>query len=102
MKKIVAIALLFTVACGSVSKMMPTPEALPAMQQKVPDLTLERAQQGFRLYKEKCSGCHQLYSASKYTSNQWNKALEEMFPKAKVTDRISQDLIRDYLHALSK
>lgn len=102
MKILGIVALVVLAACGTASKMMPSAEGLPAMQQKVPGMTLERAQKGFATYKEKCSGCHRLHSPSEYTVSGWDKSLAEMFPKAKVKDAATQDLVRDYLHALSK
>jgi len=103
MKKVIVGTLIFLVACTAASKVLkPTMEQLPAMQQKVPDITLERAGQGYTIYKHKCSGCHRLYAASEHTAAQWDGILIKMFPKAKVHDETSQSLIVDYLHALSK
>jgi len=72
------------------------------MQQKVPDVTLENANLGYKLYSEKCASCHQLYRPDKYTIVLWNSILPKMFPKAKVSDNEQQKLIRDYVRALSK
>lgn len=80
----------------------PTSEQLSVMQQKLPGITLERAQEGYRLYSAKCAACHQLYPPGKFTVNQWDKILARMFPKAKLTDGQQQQLIRDYVHALSR
>lgn len=72
------------------------------MQQKVPQLTLERAGQGYTAYRQKCAGCHRLHAASEHTVAQWDNILVKMFAKAKVHDEATQGLITDYLHALSK
>ena len=72
------------------------------MQQKVPGITLEGATAGYKLYSEKCAGCHQLYHPDKYTIGQWNSILSKMFPKAKVSSKDQQKLIEDYVYALSK
>jgi len=104
MKKllIIAVIILGVVGCATVSKLQPKQEELSAMQQKVPDVTLDRLVEGYKLYKTKCSGCHGLHSPREYTAAQWDKNLEEMFPKAKIGDDASKSLIRDYLHAKSK
>jgi cytochrome c1 len=75
---------------------------LPAMQQKVPGITLEKADQGFVLYKNKCAGCHRLHAPSEHTANKWEKTLIAMYPKAKVSSGKEQKLIRDYLISLSE
>jgi len=72
------------------------------MQQKVPGITVARAEQGYVMYKQKCSGCHRLHAASERTIAQWDTILIKMLPKAKVHDEATQGLITDYLHALSK
>lgn len=89
------------VACSS-KMLAPSSEQLVSMQQKVPDITLERAKAGYQLYSEKCASCHHLYSPDRFTTVQWNNILPKMFPKAKVSDTDQQKLIRDYLHALSR
>lgn len=81
---------------------MPAPEALPAMQEKVPGITLEKANEGYALYKIKCSGCHRLYSPSEFTISRWERILTEMYSKAKVSREEEKNLIRDYVYALSK
>jgi len=82
--------------------MAPAEELIPAMQKKVPGITMERARKGYELYSKNCSGCHHLYATGKYSIEQWNKLLPEMFVKAKIKDEDQQSLIRDYVHSLSK
>ena len=104
MKKslIIFTIIIFVAGCATMSKLQPKQEDLLAMQQKVPGITFERLTGGYRLYKNKCSGCHGLHSPSEYTPDGWNKNLREMFPKAKIFDEPSKTLIRDYLYAKSK
>src|SRR5438093_120585 len=92
------LALCILIACAS-NKLAPKSENLSQMQQKVPGITLEKAQQGYALYKQKCSGCHQLYAPASYTIPEWDKVLKAMFPKAKIQDEETKGLIRDYLYA---
>lgn len=90
------------IAACSVRTFAPTDQQLSAMQQKVPGITLESANAGYKLYSEKCAGCHQLYHPGKYTITQWDNILPKMFPKAKVSGEEHRKLIEDYVHALSK
>jgi hypothetical protein len=80
----------------------PTDQQLSSMQQKVPGITLENATAGYKLYSEKCAGCHQLYHPDKYTIAKWNTILLKMFPKAKLSAGEQQKLIEDYVRAMSK
>ena len=102
MKKFILILLVFASACAATKSIAPSQDALPAMQQKVPGITVEKAEKGYLLYKSKCSGCHRLHSPSEYTITKWEKNLAEMYPKAKVTTTEEKQLIRDYLFSLSK
>lgn len=90
------------IAACSAKSFTPTSGKLAAMQQKVPGITLESATAGYKLYSEKCAGCHQLYQPGKYTIAQWNTILSKMLPKAKLWDEDQQQLVRAYLHSLSK
>ena len=89
------------IAC-SAKGFVPTDQQLVEMRQKVPGITMESAKAGFKLYSQKCAGCHQLYLPGKYTIARWNNILPKMFPKAKMTSEEQQKLVRDYLQALSK
>jgi len=101
MKKLSIAILIFASACAATKGIAPNATDLPAMQQKVPGITLERANQGFALYKNKCAGCHRLHSPSEYTISKWKRTLNEMYPKAKVTSEEEKKLISDYLFSLS-
>jgi cytochrome c5 len=90
------------VAACSAKTFAPTDQQVSAMQEKVPGIAMESAKAGYKLYSDKCAGCHQLYSPGKYTIAQWNNILPKMFPKAKLSDADQQKLIREYLHALSR
>jgi cytochrome c5 len=102
MRKASLLILFFISACAATKSFLPSQEALPAMQQKVPGITLEKANEGYTLYKSKCAGCHRLHAPSEYTISKWEKSLEEMYPKAKVSSEEEKKLIRDYVVALSK
>jgi cytochrome c1 len=103
MKKILIITtcILF-IGCATVSTLKPAESDLTTMQQKVSGLSLEEAQQGFKLYKFNCSGCHYLHKPSDYTITGWEKVLPEMLSRAKITSAKEQQLIKNYLFAKSK
>lgn len=103
MKRVSVIVLVSVIiAACSAKSFAPTSGQLVVMQNKVPGITLENAEAGYKLFSDKCSGCHQLYRPNKYSITQWNRILPKMFPKAKVSSEEQQKLVRDYLYALSK
>lgn len=55
--------------------------------------------EGKELYTAKCTACHKAYEPELYTKDEWQKILDEMGSKAKLTDRQKQ-LILDYLTEL--
>jgi hypothetical protein len=102
MKNTLVIILIFISACVTTNTLTLLNDNLPAMQEKVPGITLQRANKGYILYKNKCGSCHRLHRPGEYNSGEWNKNLIEMYPKAKITDEEEKILVRDYLFALSK
>jgi hypothetical protein len=102
-KKIVFILLtIILVGCATVSSLQPKETDLAIMQQKVPGINLKEAQQGFKLYKFNCAGCHYLHKPNAYTINGWQKVLPEMLGRAKITSDKDARLIKNYLFAKSK
>ena len=103
MKKPLSVTILILAsACVATKTIAPTQGALPFMQQEVPGITLETADKGYVLYKDKCGACHRLHSPSEYTISKWEQNLIEMYPKAKVANEEEKQLIRNYLFSLSK
>lgn len=103
MKKTITSLIIFALAgCVTVSSLKPTEADLIIMRQKAPGISLEEAQQGFKLYKFNCSGCHYLHKPDAYTINEWEKVLPEMLGRAKIESEKDIQLIRNYLFAKSK
>lgn len=48
------------------------------------------------LYLAKCTACHKAYKAELHSKEEWQKILDEMGSKAKLTDKQKQ-LILEYL-----
>jgi hypothetical protein len=103
MKKILILIISFIFfGCATVYNLKPSESNIADMQQKIPGISLEEAQQGFKLYKFNCSGCHYLHKPNDYTINGWEKVLPEMLGRAKITSQKEVQLIKNYLFAKSK
>ena len=101
-KIIIGMICLAAAACGSTARLFPDEKNLSDYQKKVPGITYGQVKEGAVLYSKTCSGCHKLHDPKEYGMDGWNKNLTEMFPKAHLDDKQKQDLIRNYLFALSK
>ena len=88
--------------CATVSNLKPNEKELVIMQQKVPGISLEEAQAGFKLYKFSCSGCHNLHKPDAYTISGWEKILPEMISRAKLSSEKDIHALKNYLFAKSK
>ena len=88
MKKTISFILLFTLfSCGS---------NLYIPFNGKGEISVENLKKGRELYVKNCASCHQLYAPNKYNSVEWQKKLNWMQPKAKITDDQKQ-LIYNYL-----
>jgi Dihaem cytochrome c. len=99
--KVNLILLFFLAACSS-KLMTSTAIDLQKMQEKVPSMTLEKANKGRTLYVQHCSSCHHLYDPGKFTETEWSAIMVKMIPKSKINDLTDQQLVTDYLRSLSK
>lgn len=104
MKKTLTIWICILLAgCATVSTTLrPKDTDLERMQQKVPGISLEEAEKGFKLYKYNCAGCHYLQKPGDYTISRWEKILPVMLDRAKIASETDAKLIRNYLFAKSK
>lgn len=89
-------------SCAISAKFLPEEKSLPAIWQRVPDITLEELKQGFAIYRTNCASCHRLHVPSEFDQGKWEKELNEMLPKAKITDPAIQKKLKDYLYAMAK
>jgi len=101
-KVLIIITCIAFIGCATVSNLKPAEPDLSVMQQRVPGITIEDAQRGFKLYKFNCAGCHYLHKPNDYTRNGWEKILPEMLSRAKITSEKEQQLIKNYLFAKAK
>ena len=94
--------MLFFTACVVSGKFQPEEKNLVIMQQRVPGITIEELREGVSIYKTNCSSCHRLHAPSEFDPLKWEKELNEMLPKAKITDPVVQKKLKDYLYAMAK
>jgi mono/diheme cytochrome c family protein len=87
-KKIITVISLACIIC-SCSVQLYLPASTDAKKQ-------EELLAGRKLYVSHCSSCHNLYVPKRFTADQWKKNVDEMQPKAKITDEEKQ-LIFQYL-----
>lgn len=69
---------------------------IPTTENVAKNVNMEELQKGRAMYIEKCSSCHALYLPEKYSKKVWEKNVNEMAPKAKITDEEKQ-LILSYV-----
>jgi hypothetical protein len=72
----------------------PTPEAAGGSADRLADL-----EAGYGLYRNKCSGCHSLFSVERFSMKVWEAQVEEMVRLKKV--RIGPEERRQLLGYLS-
>ena len=53
-------------------------------------------QKGRELYINKCASCHTLYAPEKFNKTEWNKWVDKMAPKAKLTQE-EKVLVKAYV-----
>ena len=70
---------------------LPEPTALHASH--VPGVSVAQLSEGRRVYVARCGGCHNLYSPDRYGEAAWERAVDKMAPKAKLTARQREDVL---------
>ena len=63
---------------------------IPTAENVVKNSNIVELKQGRMLYAEKCSSCHSLRLPEKYTKDQWEKNVNKMAPRAKITEEEKQ------------
>ena len=98
MKKIIipSIALLGLVYCSTSKKATSDSAALPPMthtkkelaiaQKTNPTITLVDLNAGRAIYFNQCTQCHKVYDIPKFSERKWKHEIDDMSPKAHLTD----------------
>ena len=81
-------------------KHAPGAEEVNAIQTKFPGVTLEKLTAGYKIYTEgACTKCHNSNNIYKYSESAWTNILEDMSPKAKLTDS-EKDAVSKYVMSI--
>lgn len=99
MKKFMVITAGVFILYGCASKLYVPGEANVQKAQSVsPGITLGQMTAARKLYAAKCSSCHNLHLPKELSALQWQKNLDKMQVRAKITDAQKQ-LLFTYLTA---
>jgi cytochrome c5 len=97
-----------TPTASSTTAVPPTPKAVPLTEEAgVPPALLakpgsdEIVLQGKEIYTAKCGRCHDLPVAARYMSQRWAHIMDEMAPKAKLSDS-EKSMVLMYVQANAK
>lgn len=73
-------------ASSSENKWMPGDAQLKAIQTVSVDVTAQTLKEGYDIYVGACTNCHGKKNMYKRTAAEWEKDVNRMAPKAKITD----------------
>src|SRR5438270_2976106 len=77
----------------------PTEVQLAAAKEKFPDATMDVLKKGHSIYYGACTRCHGAKSIDKRGEAEWVSILDDMAPKAKLTD-VEKDAVWKYIMAV--
>ena len=94
MKKIIiaSFVVLYLAHCTSSKKlssetsMVPTDKELAVAQKTNPSITLVDLKAGRAIYFNQCTECHKVLDIPKFSEKKWKHEIDDMSPKAKLTD----------------
>ncbi len=81
--------------CCSPIAFRPTAEDAEFAKKKWENSSVEHLNEGFQLYKSKCSGCHFLPVPNEYTEKKWLETMPEMGEKSHLSPE-EYDLVLKY------
>ena len=97
---VIATTISFIVACNSkkaatsVASIVPTDVQLKAIQVKYPDVTMQTLTNGHAIYTGVCTNCHGMKNIYKRSETSWKHEIDDMAPKAKITDSQKDELFK--------
>lgn len=71
---------------SSKESILPGDAQLKAIQVKFADATAQNLKEGYDIYTGPCTNCHGKKNMYKHTEEDWQKDINRMAPKAKITD----------------
>jgi mono/diheme cytochrome c family protein len=93
-------ALILAACAGSGAIPHPTPTHLEYAERGGYTATLPSLENGRRLYVNRCSGCHTLYSPSAFKAQDWPRLVRDMQANAEINEDQVRDITR-YLFAVA-
>lgn len=100
MKKIIiaAFTVLYLAHCTTSKKLssetalMPTDKEVAIAQKTNPSVTLPDLKAGRAIYFNQCTECHKAFDIPKFSEKKWRHEIDDMSPKAKLTDEQKKTL----------
>lgn len=104
---IASVILMTAFSCGTSKKAGSSAEAsltpgdaeVKAIQTKYADVTLQTLNEGYAVYSGPCTKCHGQKNIFSRTEQEWEKEINRMAPKAKITE-VQKDALWKYILAM--
>jgi mono/diheme cytochrome c family protein len=77
----------------------PSNEELTAIQATYKEVTMQTLTNGYAIYTGVCTNCHDAMNIHSRTTEQWQNIIDDMAPKAKLTDT-QKDAVYKYVLAI--
>lgn len=81
---------------SSETSMVPTDKELSVAQKTNPSITLVDLKAGRTIYFNQCTECHKTFDIPKFSEKKWKHEIDDMSPKAKLTDE-QKKMLSDYI-----
>lgn len=76
------------------ASIIPTETQLKAIQAKYPEVSMQTLTNGHAIYTGVCTNCHGQKNIFKRSEESWKHEIDDMAPKAKITDAQKDDLYK--------
>jgi len=76
--------------------LVPTEKELTVAQKTNTSITLSDLKKGHSIFFNQCTECHKAYEISKFSEKKWKHEIDDMSPKAKLTDE-QKTLLSNYI-----
>jgi mono/diheme cytochrome c family protein len=83
----------------ALASIVPGEAQLTAIKAKYPDVTAEQLSEGHSIFIGACTNCHGQYNIYKRSEASWLHEIDDMSPKAKLTDS-QKDALTKYVLAM--
>lgn len=70
----------------TIDKQVPTEKELNGYKKINSNITLAELQAGHKIYYTKCNTCHQNFTITDFNEKKWRHEIEDMSPKAELTE----------------